>query len=150
MLIQVCIHRRTADRGEKTTERVLNTPTPLSDGRRGGEMKRKPETECNTAGDRQGAVGEEKRCMLGAVVSSERRFAVEGWGGPKGHWTCSFNPPVVFIPWAERSWQTELWRSTLKRKESLHQGKFINMQLWKRKEKCKTRAWGPVKLKQPI
>lgn len=57
----MCIHRRTADRGEKTTERVLNTPTPLSDGRRGGEMKRKPETECNTAGDRQGAVAVRRR-----------------------------------------------------------------------------------------
>lgn len=40
------------DSGEKTTERVENTPTPLS----GGEMERKPRRGSNMAGDRQGAV----------------------------------------------------------------------------------------------
>lgn len=40
-----------------------------------------------------------------------------------------FYPPIVFIPWTERSWQTELWSSTLKRKETIHQGKCINIQL---------------------
>lgn len=143
----MCIHRRTANSGEKTTERVLSTPTPLSDARRGGDEE-ETETGCNTTGDRQGAEAVRRRDACWGLWCPVREGLLSKGEEARSDTELVLLPPNRLHP-VSRTFLTDralIFNPEKKRNYSPRQmHKYTALEM-KRKMENKFN-WSPVKLK---
>lgn len=120
--------QRTADSGEKTTERVLHTPTPVTWPERRSRDEEETETGCNTAGGRQGAVAERTRDACWGLCCPVREGLLSKGEEAQSDTQLVLLPPIRLHP-VSKSFLTDR-ALTLKIKEKIHQGRFMNIQLW--------------------